>query len=177
MSGQSLDPADEALRAALTDALPGGSAPTLSLSDLARHTGMPVAALQAVEREGFLRPQLVAGQPRYTAEDVEALKAGMALLEAGLPLGELLALGRRFDAALRAVADHAVELFLRFIRDPVRVRATSEQEAAGLMLEALERMLPAATSVVTHHVRQRFVAAVRERVDQEVRERSEGAGA
>lgn len=176
MTGRPLDPSDEALAAALTGALPGSAEPTLSLTELTQRTGMPVAVLQAIEREGFLSPQLVAGQPRYTAEDAEAVEAGMALLQAGLPLGELLALGRRLDGVMRDIAHHAVDLFVRFVRDPVRVRATSEQEAARLMLDAFERMVPAATTVVAQHVRRLLVAAARERMERELRGRSGGGG-
>ncbi len=172
MTGPPLDPADEALAAALTGTSPGSADPTLSLVDLTQRTGMPVAVLQAIEREGFLSPQVVAGQPRYSTKDAEAIEAGMALLEAGLPLGELLALGRLLDGAMRPVADHAVELFARFVRDPVRVRAASEHEAARLMLDAFERMLPAATIVVAHHVRQLLVTTARKRMERELRGRS-----
>lgn len=126
----------------------------LTLDDLAEVTGAPPALLEAIHREGFLTPRTVDGEPRFTRADADAVRAGMDLLDAGLPLDELLDLGRRFDERLRGVADHAVDLFVRFIRDPVRADADDDAEAAGRLLDAFGRMLPATGTIVSHHFRQ-----------------------
>ena len=55
---------------------------------------------------------------------------GLALLGAGLPLSELLVLAREHDQAMREVAERAVDVFIRFVRDPIRAQAESEEEAA-----------------------------------------------
>lgn len=128
---------------------------------------MSVPVLEAIEREGLLAPPLADGERRYSPSDVETVRAGLALLEAGLPLGELLDLARRLDASLREVADHAVELFLRFVRDPVRGTATTDEEAATRLVEAFQRMLPAASDVVGQHFRRLVVAAARARIERE----------
>lgn len=162
-----LDPADAALAAAL--AAPGeatATAQTLSLVQMAQRTGLPASVLETLEREGLLLPSLPGDPPRYTDDDVEAVRAGAALLEAGLPLGELLDLARQYDEAMRNVADHAVELFVRFVRDPVQGTARSEDEAAQRLVTAFQTMLPAATTMVAHHLERLLLTRARERLSE-----------
>lgn len=154
LSGE-LDPGDEALAAALTDPLPDEDSPEplLTPDDVAARTGVSPALLQAMEREGLLIPRRHEDGPRYTPGDAEAVAAGLELLDAGVPLGELLDLARRYDQAMRGIADDAVELFARFVRDPIQGSAASEQEASERLVTAFRRMLPATSAVVAHHFR------------------------
>src|SRR5690606_33090153 len=94
-----VEASDRALAAALAgpDAADGT---LLTLDELAERTGVSKAVLEAVERQGLLVPRTVDGQPRYTAADVETVRAGLTLLQAGVPLGELLDIARRHDAAM-----------------------------------------------------------------------------
>ena len=167
-----VDAADAALAAALADPLPGEEAAgstgdLLTLDELARRTGVSPTLLAAIEREGLLVGRDVDGEPRYTHADAAAVEAGLALLEAGLPLGELLDLARRHDEAMRAIAAHAVELFVRFVRDPIRAAAHDQDEAAERLVDAFRRMLPATASLVAHHFRRVLLAAAQERVEAE----------
>ncbi|HVL64369.1 MAG TPA: MerR family transcriptional regulator [Actinomycetota bacterium] len=157
------DPSDAALAAAVA----GSGAPEteLTLEELAEETGVSAALLAAVEREGLLSPRLVDDRPVYSRDDAEAVRAGLSLLEAGLPLGELLALARRHDEAMRAVAQEAVDVFARFVRDPIRADAETEEEAAERLVEAFRAMLPAVTSLVARHFRTLLLAAARERIE------------
>jgi DNA-binding transcriptional MerR regulator len=158
-----IDAADEALVAALGEGS-GDDAP-MTLDGLAEATGVSPALLEAIEREGLLAPREKDGEPRYTQADAKAVAAGLELLATGLPLGELLDLARRHDKAMRAVAEHAVELFVRFVRDPIRAQASSEEEAAEKLVESFRRMLPATTSLVSHHFRRVLLAAAQERIE------------
>ncbi len=167
-----LDPAD----AALVSALPGGtedddgSAP-LTLDEFADRAGMSAALVEAIAREGLLTPHNGDdGAPRFTTDDLSVVKAGLELLEAGLPLSELLALAREHDAAMRAVAQRAVDMFLRFVRDPIRGSAGSEDEAAVGLVAAFQKMLPATTSLVAHHFRRVLLEEARRRVEGAVEE-------
>ncbi|HEX3981512.1 MAG TPA: MerR family transcriptional regulator, partial [Acidimicrobiales bacterium] len=92
---------------------PGGTEPetTLTLEELAVATGVPLALLKAVETEGLLIPRRVRGLDRYTDEDVAAARAGLLLLEWGIPLSALLDLARRHHEATEAVAREAVAMF------------------------------------------------------------------
>ena len=151
--------------AALAVALTGGEVPgqLLTLSELADRTQLSLPLLQAIEREGFLATG-DDDEPVYTSADADALQAGMALLEAGVPLSELLALARKQDAAMRTVAEEAVDLFARYVRDPIRGSVADPDEAAEQMVTALQAMLPATSALVTHHFRRRLLAAARARI-------------
>lgn len=163
-----LDAPDAALLSALAD---DEQAPH-DLTSLAAETGAGETLLASLERAGLLLAHHVDddGVPRYSAADAQAVRAGLALLDAGLPLGELLELARRADEAVTEVAEHAVEAFLRFVRDPVRGTSVSDDEAAERLVTAYQRMLPATERVVAHHLRRRLLAVAGERVARELAE-------
>ena len=160
-----LDAADEALVAAIEAPSAGRQDALLSLDDVAERTGVSAALLQAIEREGLLVPRETDDGPAYTEEDVTAVAAGLQLLEAGLPLGELLALAREHDAAMRPVAERAVDLFVRFVRDPIRGAAPSDEEAAERLTEAFSKMLPATGALVGSHFRRLLIAEAQARLE------------
>lgn len=166
-SDDPLDAPDAALAAAVVDA---DATAEFDLDSLAAEVGTTRTLLDAVERAGLLVPHHldVDGTPRYSVADADALRAGLTLLDAGLPLGELLDLARRTDVAVRQIADHAVEAFLRFVRDPVRGTAGSDEEAAVRLVAAYEQMLPATERLVAHHLRRRLLATAAERVSREL---------
>jgi DNA-binding transcriptional MerR regulator len=162
----SLDAPDAALAAAVVD----DDEATLDLDALAVEVGATRSLLEAIERAGLLVPHHVGddGVARYSAGDAQAVRAGLTLLDAGLPLGELLDLARRTDQAVRDISSHAVEAFLRFVRDPVRGTSLDDAEAAERLVTAYERMLPATEQLVAHHLRRRLLAEAAERVAQEL---------
>jgi hypothetical protein len=147
----------------------------LTAQDLADQVGLPLAVVEAVAREGLLHPVPNADPPRYTRDDVTVLRAGTILLEAGLPLGELLDLARRADQALRELADHAVEVFLHFVRDPARARTDDPDGAADEVVAAFRGMLPAASDLVGAHFGRLLVTAARARVEAEAVDGAQGA--
>ncbi len=162
-----LDASEEALAVALAGPLPGEVATIdqrLSLDDLAQRTGASRPLLEAIAREGLLVPRDEDSPRPYTSADADAMAAGLALLSVGVPLSELLALAREHDRAARAVADQAVELFARYVRDPIRDSAGSDAEAAERMVDALHLMLPAAAAMLSHHFQRRLLAAARARM-------------
>jgi DNA-binding transcriptional MerR regulator len=161
----SLDAPDAALAAAVVD---DGAAP-FDLDELAVEVGATRSLLEAVERAGLLVPHHVDadGVARYSPADAQAVRAGLTLLDAGLPLGELLELARRTDEAVRDISSHAVDAFLRFVRDPVRGTSRDDAEAAERLVTAYERMLPATERLVAHHLRRRLLGEAAERVAQE----------
>lgn len=60
----------------------------------------------------------MAGEDRYTEDDVAAARAGLLLLEWGIPLSALLDLARRHHEATEAVAREAVAMFSTHVRAP-----------------------------------------------------------
>ncbi|MEI7860349.1 MAG: MerR family transcriptional regulator [Acidimicrobiales bacterium] len=134
---------------------------TYSLDELGMATGMPLALLKAIEAEGLLVPTRVAGQERYTDEDVAAARAGLRMLEWGIPLTDLLDLARRHNQATQQVALDAVELFAQHVRRPLRHGAVPDaladtpdsdgDPAVNGLLLAYAELLPAVNTLVGHH--------------------------
>lgn len=156
-----LDPWDRALLEALHPATD-----LVTLEELAVRTKIPPTLLEVVVREGFLKPVSSVPEPLFDPGDVEPIKAGLSLVEAGLPLGELLDLARKMDAAMQPVVDQAIDLFVRFIRDSVEANAGSDEEAARLLVEAFSAMLPATGRIVDHHFRSLVLEGARQRLEQ-----------
>ena len=167
MSGRNaLDPSDAAVAQALAGPLPGDDAEgerILTLDELADEAEVSVPLLEALVRENLLLP--VAEDPlRFRAADTDSVRAAVELVDAGLPLSELLDLARRADGALRGIAEHAVDLFARYVRDPAVGLADSDEEAAEQMIGALHTMLPATQRLVAQHLRRLLVQAAMERL-------------
>ena len=158
VSGE-LDAADEALVAAVAD---GSADEMFSAEELAERSGIPLALVKAVEREGLLVPDARGG---YTAADVAVARAGLALLEEGLPLPEVLDLARRHHAAMREVAERAVELFDEHVRQPLRQSGLADEEAADRLVAAFQRLLPATGALVTHHFTRTLLAVAQEHIE------------
>jgi hypothetical protein len=155
-----LDPWDRALLAALD----GAPEEHLTLAELADRYGLSPVLLEALAREGLLIPAVTDPDPRFPSSEGEVVRAGLALVEAGLPLGELLDLARRMDDAMRPLAARAVEVFADFVRDSVEATAADADDAARRLVEAFRRMLPAAGALVDHHFRRLIVAGARARL-------------
>lgn len=161
-----LDAADEALVSAVSAThSPAGPTELISLDELAVRTGVPLPLLQAVEREQLLVPRRVGGATGYTIEDAEVVSSGLVLLEAGLPLPEVLTLARRHHDAMRQVAEHAVELFDVHVRRPVRDAGVTDEEGATRLVEAFERLLPATTALVSHHFRRLLLSVAQDHIE------------
>ncbi len=150
-----LDRADVDLASAVAAAQTAGgeAADGLTLEDVATRSGVPSALLRAMERAGFALGRKVDGIEHYSESDIEVVRHGLALLEAGLPLDDLLALAADYNDAARAVAERAVEMFARHLRDPVLATAGSEEEAADRLVTAFHELLPAVTALVSEHFR------------------------
>jgi DNA-binding transcriptional MerR regulator len=162
-----LDAAEQALALAIAGPLPGqdGMADaTLTIADLAQRTGVSPTLLEALARQELLVPRGEGDAARYTPGDADVVHAGLALLEAGVPLSELLELARRHAEAMQATAEHAVDLFARFVRDPIRAEA-GDAEVAERTVAALHQMLPATGTLIAHHFRRQLLDAARARLE------------
>jgi len=176
-----LDPAGTVDRSGAAD--PGGSpadGAAYTLAELATTTGMPLALLKALEAEGLLIPTRVGGQERYTEEDVAASRAGLRLLEWGIPLTDLLELARRHNEATEATAREAVEMFARHVREPLRSGVRPDalvapdraddgragDPAVDGLLQAYAELLPAVNTLVGHHFTRTLVRVALDHVEQ-----------
>ncbi|MGZ4188748.1 MAG: MerR family transcriptional regulator [Actinomycetota bacterium] len=137
----------------------------LTLDEVAARSGVPSALLRAIERAGLALGRKVDGEERFTSADVALVSQGLRLLEAGLPINDLLALASQYNDAARAVAERAVDMFDRHIRDPIRAQAASEAEAADKLVAAVRELLPAVTALVSHHFRRVLLSVAEEHIE------------
>jgi DNA-binding transcriptional MerR regulator len=138
----------------------------LTLEAFAARSGVPASLIQAVEREGIVLSRMEDGGERYAAADIDVVRTALRLLEFGLPLGDLLALARDADRAMRGLAGRAVELFDEHVRKPIRDTAGDDERAADQMVEAFAELLPAVTELVAHHFRRVLLETAEAHIEQ-----------
>jgi DNA-binding transcriptional MerR regulator len=143
----------------------GAEQELLTLEQFAHRSGVPASLIQAVEREGIRLGHLDDGEERYTAADIEMVRAALRLLEFGLPLGELLSLARDTHDSMVGLAERAVELFDAHVRKPVRDTAASDEEAAAQLVEAFRTLLSAVTSLVANHFQRVLLETAQEHIE------------
>jgi DNA-binding transcriptional MerR regulator len=159
-----LEASDEALVAAVTgDGDPG----TLSLEDLAARSGIAVPLLRELERAGMLVPLGDGELPRYSASDLEALRAGLTLVEAGVPLARLMELGARHAAAVERTAQEAVELFDTHVRERIQAQGLPPEEAERQLLGNFRQLLEASGTLVRRHFEGAVLRAARQRIERQ----------
>jgi DNA-binding transcriptional MerR regulator len=148
----------ESLLAALAEAEGQRSFTRQELSSV---SGVPEFLLGAAEEAGLLEPLEVEGELRYTEADLRSAEAGRLLLEAGIPLQELLDLARGHAAHTREITERAIELFDRFVRHGAGEDSAPSREA---VTEAFRRLLPAATTLVALHFQHTLIQGARARI-------------
>ncbi len=121
--------------------------------------------LRAVATEGLLIPRWHDGAERYTAADIAIVQSGLALLEQGFPLPDLLALAREHHDGTREVAEHAVRLFDAHVRVPLRASTLPDDVKAERLVESFRLLLPSVTALVAHHFRRVLLAVAQEHLE------------
>jgi DNA-binding transcriptional MerR regulator len=165
---------DEALVEAVTSPTPPV---TLSLEELAQQSGIAIPLLRNLESAGLLVPSADGADhpdgPRFPAEDVEALAAGLKLLEAGVPLPALLDLATAHAQATEATARGAVDLFDQHVRKRIQAEGGSPEDAERELLRVFNELLEASGLLVRHHFQRTLLRAARERIERTARERAD----
>lgn len=157
-----LEPSDKALVAAVTRP----SAPqTLTLSELAARSGVAEPLLKTLEVAGLLVPIEGDGEPLYPADDLEAIAAGMKLIAAGVPLGDLMELGKEHATAVDRTARRAVDLFDRYVRERIQSEGGTTEAAERKLLETFNELLEASGTLVRHHFERTLLRAAREHIE------------
>jgi DNA-binding transcriptional MerR regulator len=160
-----LDPTDAPLAAAVAGADAQSPEEFLTLAQLAERSGVPGPLLEAVAREGLLVPRVHDGEARYTTSDIAVVQQGLRLLEQGLPLPDLLALARAHHDTTREIAETAVALFDRYVREPLRDSDLDDDAKAEQLVEAFRQMLPAVTTLVAHHFQRVLLDVAQEHLE------------
>ncbi len=161
LSGE-LAPSDEALVAAVA-APPGDPAP-LTAEELAARSGVPLPLLLTLGQTGLLHPQ-EGDPPRYPAADVELLTVGLRVLEAGIPLAELLRLGEGFARASDQLAQAAVDCFDRYVREPLQRAGGDPVELSRRLTQSFEALLEASATLVGRSFTRSLLAHARARAE------------
>jgi len=144
------DGSEEPLLAALIEETVGER--TLSREAFSAESGMPEVMILAAERAGLFEPVVVDGEPRFVEADLGMARAGLMLLEAGIPLQELLDLSSRHAQNVQAACDAAIDLF----DDSIRKRGADADDESTTRI--FKEMLPQATRLVALHFQRTLVA-------------------
>jgi DNA-binding transcriptional MerR regulator len=123
---------------------------TLTLQDLADRTRVPLAVLRSLEASGVIRSRQGSGGPYYTAADVRAVKMLLNLIGVGLPMEEFMRLARLQIATMQEVATGAVELYAKYVREPLRSAGLDRDEEEQRAEAAFDLLVQAATSLVDY---------------------------
>lgn len=157
-----LEPSDEALVEAVTSpAIPE----SVSLDELAARSGVAIPLLRQLEHAGLLLPVSDGDEPRYPTEDVDVLEAGLKLVEAGIPLPDLIAVGARHAAAVEETARTAVDLFDKHVRERIQAEGLPAPEAEHRLLQSFEELMEASGTLVRHHFQRALLRAAREHIE------------
>lgn len=149
--------APEPLLAALVEESVGER--TLSRSELASESGVPEALLEAALASGLLVPLTVDGEERFSEADCEMARAGMALVEAGVPLQELLEHAVGHARHVQGLVDVAIDLFDDHVRKAGPLAGDTEA-----VTRTFQTLLPLATRLVAMHFQRTLLARALERL-------------
>ena len=157
-----LETSDEALVAAVTRP----AAPqTLTLDELAERSGVAGPLLKSLESAGLLVPVDGGDEPLYPADDLQAIAAGMKLIEAGVPLTALIELGKEHAAGIERTARRAVALFDKHVRERIQAEGGNAEAAERRLLKLFNELLEASGTLVRHHFQRTLLRAAREHIE------------
>lgn len=125
---------------------------SLSMSELVSETGLPEAVIGIARSSGLMEPSIVDGEEHFSETDIQMLKSGFAILEAGFPLEELLALAREHAQSIRSTADKAINLFGKYVKD-----GGDEKTRSGDTATIFRQLLPEITRLVALHFQRTLV--------------------
>src|ERR1700756_2445705 len=157
-----LEDSDEALVAAVTRP---AARLTLTRAELAERSGVPEPLLVSLEQAGLLVPVEGRDEPLYPADDLQAIAAGMKLIAAGVPLGELMELAKEHALAVDRTARQAVDLFDRYVRERIQAEGGATEAAERRLLETFNELLEASGTLVRHHFERTVLRAAREHIE------------
>ncbi|MFI5042406.1 MAG: MerR family transcriptional regulator [Acidimicrobiales bacterium] len=143
----------------------GSEEELLTLREVADRAGVPTALLRSLEASGVLHPRRVGDALRYTVFDVRAVKMLLSLLASGLPMEEFMRVARVQLEAVDEVAEGALQLFLRYVRAPLREQGLAEDDEAERMVAGFKRMLEATTLLVSYNFQRTVLSTLQAEID------------
>ena len=139
----------------------------LTLAQLAERTRVPPSMLRSLEGSGVLRPRRSGRERWYTDADVRAVRMLLSLLGGGLPMEEFMRVASVQIETAQEVAVGAVDLFMRFSREPLLEAGLSHREEAERMVASLRLMMHAATALMTYNFQRMVLSAAQQVLEKE----------
>lgn len=137
-------------------------------SGIAERTGVPPAVLRSFEASGVLRPRPgVDGVDTYTAADVDAVRALLALIGTGVPMEDFMAVADVQIAASREVAEGAVALFSRYVRDPLLAQGLPEEAEADRLVASLRLLVETTGTLLAYNFSRMVLEAAQDLVERD----------
>jgi DNA-binding transcriptional MerR regulator len=133
---------------------------TYTEQELAAASGVSTVFLGVMRSAALLEPIEIEGEPRYTETDLRSVRAARELLDAGVPIEELVPLAQEHAAQMRDIAERAIEIFDRHVRRADRADALTREEVVA----AFQSLLPATTQLVALHFQRTLLERVRARL-------------
>ncbi len=137
-----------------------GSSDSLSFDELVAASGTNEEIVRLAVDAGLIRP-LTNNDERFGVSTLSMLRAGVELLDAGVPFDELIHLAVRHADHVESVAQDAVALFAKHLGET----------SAASQTKIVESILPLVTELVAQHFRQTLI----EQVGQHLREDGQSA--
>ena len=138
----------------------------LTLAEVAERSGVPTAMLRSLEASGVLRPRRFGDRRRYTTADVRAVRMLLALLGGGLPMEEFMRVAHVQLMTVEQVASEAVELFMRYVREPLKQSGLPPKEEAERLMASLRLMIHAATALMTYNFQRVVLNAAHDAIEE-----------
>jgi DNA-binding transcriptional MerR regulator len=137
----------------------------LSLIELADRARVPPAMLRSLEASGVLRPVKGAGgEPIYTTSDVRAVRYLLSLVGSGVPMEEFMSVARVQLEAADAVVEGAVELFMRYVREPLNESGLPQKQEAERLVAAFRMLVQAASGLIAYNFERAMLNAVQDAI-------------
>lgn len=132
----------------------------LTLRQVAERTRVPPSMLRSLEASGVLQPRNDDAGTPYSTADVKAVRMLLSLISGGLPIEEFMAVARTQIETNDAVAQGAIDLFFRYVREPMLDSGLPEDEEAERLVAALAMMLQATTTLISYNFQRRVLNGV-----------------
>ena len=159
--------ADEPAGRRYREAVLGPDGEKLTLLELADRARVPPSLLRSLEASGVLRALRVGDESHYTSDDVRAVRMLLSLVGGGVPMEEFMRVARTQINAAKTVAEGAVELFLRYVRQPLLDSDLSEEQEADRRVTAFRLMCQAASGLISYNIERMMLNLVEEEIERQ----------
>ena len=140
---------------------------TFGIRELAERCRVPPAMLRSLGASGILRPRRFGTDLRYTNADVRAVRMLLSLIGGGLPMEEFLRVAHVELEAASQVAREAVELFMHYVRAPLRASRLPQPQQAERMVAGLRLMLHASATLMTYNFQRMVLNEAQDAIERE----------